>query len=64
MNSNIKLLLFSIVIISGIYTIYQTCDYNILDRFNNKTFRTYYYKFNIIFGIFMLVFLYYKFYFN
>ena len=64
MNSCIKLVLFYLLILGCLYVIYQLCSFDINEKKNNNLMRINCFKLNIIFGIFILIFLNYNFLFN
>ena len=65
MNSCIKLVLFYLLILGCLYVTYQLFSFDINEKKkNNNLMRINCFKLNIIFGIFILIFLNYKFLFN
>jgi hypothetical protein len=64
MDSCFKLLLFYLFIITCLYVIYQVFNIEMTEKKNNNPKRISYFKFQLIIGIFILIFLNYNFLFN
>lgn len=65
MNTCIKFLFFFMTIISMSFVISQLYNFKIEEKNNNNNvFKIEYFKFNILMGSIILLFLYYKLYFN
>ena len=64
MNNSKKFILFFIILISMSFVISQLYNFKIEYKNNNNIFKIEYFKFNILMGSIILLFLYYKFYFT
>mgnify|MGYP003327743066 CR=1 FL=1 len=64
MNTCIKFIFFFMTIISMSFVISQLYNFKIEEKNNNNVFKIEYFKFNILMGSIILLFLYYKLYFN
>ena len=65
MNYHIKFILFLMTIISISFVISQLYNFKIEEKKNNNNiFKIEYFKFNILMGSIILIFLYYKLYFT
>lgn len=60
----IKYIFFLMTIISMSFVISQLYNFKIEEKNNNNIFKIEYFKFNILMGSIILLFLYYKLYFN
>lgn len=64
MNTRIKFIFFFMIIISMSFVISQLYSFKIEQKNNNNIFIIEYFKFNILIGSIILLFLFYKLYFN
>lgn len=63
-NYCLKLILFYLLVLTCLYVTYQLYSFNINEKNNNNFIRVNFFKFNITVGIFILIFINYKFLFN
>jgi len=64
MNICMKFIFFFMTIISMSFVISQLYNFKIEEKKNNNMFKIEYFKFQILIGYIILLFLYYKLYFN
>jgi len=64
MDTCIKFIFFFMTIISMSFVISQLYNFKIEEKKNNNVFKIEYFKLNILIGSIILLFLYYKLYFN
>jgi len=64
MNICIKFIFFFMTLISISFVISQLYNFKIEEKNNNNIFKIEYFKFNILMGSIILLFLYYKLYFT
>ena len=64
MNVRIKFIFFFMTLISISFVISQLYNFKIEEKNNNNIFKIEYFKFNILMGSIILIFLYYKLYFT
>ena len=60
MNIRIKFIFFFMILISISFVISQLYNFKIEEKNNNNIFKIEYFKFNILMGSIILLFLYYK----
>uniref|UniRef100_A0A6C0LG42 Uncharacterized protein n=1 Tax=viral metagenome TaxID=1070528 RepID=A0A6C0LG42_9ZZZZ len=63
MNTCIKFIFFFMTLISISFVISQLYNFKIEEKNNNNVFKIEYFKFNVLMGSIILLFLYYKLYF-